>query len=254
MAPLPSLAVYFDESGTEAASDVVVVAGWIATTVQWQRFSGEWSKILKAARLDPPVFHATDYEAMRDWKPEKKVRVRQRLITSIHKRVRGHSIAVVVKSPYDAIAPEGLHPDISVGVFAVLEAVKKVGDWLARREVTHDVAYFFENRSENRGEVESVMKHVENSPRLRETFRYATWGWVPKDSPPAQAADMLAYEVWKECINGLRGPTPRRFPMRRSLQALTHLVPNFTHYSENSWVVERRKKAEALAAGKPWPS
>jgi hypothetical protein len=76
------LAAYFDESGTQEASDVVVVAGWIATDVQWDRFTPRWTKILRAARLDPPVFHGTDYEAIRDWKPEKKVRVRQQLMTS----------------------------------------------------------------------------------------------------------------------------------------------------------------------------
>src|SRR2546426_7650427 len=101
------LAAYFDESGTQAASDVMVVAGWIATEIQWHRFSPKWTGILKAARLDPPVFHATDYEAIRDWKPEKKIRVRQRLITTIQTRTRGHAVAAILKKPYEAAAAEG---------------------------------------------------------------------------------------------------------------------------------------------------
>src|SRR5882724_7440455 len=150
---LVMLDVYFDESGTQTASDVVVVAGWIATDAQWHRFSPKWTGILKAARLDPPVFHATDYEAIRSWRPEKKIRVRQRLITTIHKRTRGYTVAVVLKKPYEKAMADGVTPGIPVGAFAVLEALKKVRDWLTRHGMKHDVGYFFENRAENRGEV-----------------------------------------------------------------------------------------------------
>ena len=51
---------------------------------------------------------------------------------------------------------------------------------------------------------------------------------------------MLAYEIWKECINGLL-TSPRRFPVRRSLQAITHLIPNFTFYAEGVWDAERER-------------
>jgi hypothetical protein len=139
-----------------------------------------------------------------------------------------------------------------VGAFAVLEALKKVRDWLSRYGKNHDVGYFFENRSEHRGEVEGVMRYIENNPTLREQFRYATWAWVPKTSAPAQAADMLAYEVWKECVNGLLA-APRKYPMRRSLKALTHMVPNFTYCDERTWAAERRRKADAASSGTPWP-
>jgi len=246
------LDVYFDESGTQTASDVVVVAGWIATDAQWHRFSPKWTGILKAARLDPPVFHATDYEAIRSWRPEKKIRVRQRLITTIHKRTRGYTVAVVLKKPYEKAMADGVTPGIPVGAFAVLEALKKVRDWLTRHGMKHDVGYFFENRAENRGEVENLMRHIESSPTLREQFRYVTWGWVPKTAAPAQAADMLAYEVWKECVNGLLA-SPRRYPMRRSLHALTHMVPNFTYCDEKTWDAERRRKAQAVSSGGIWP-
>ena len=226
------LTVYFDESGTDAASDIVVMAGWIATDIQWLKFTPQWTNILKAARLDPPIFHATDYEAMRTLPPAKKIQLRQRLITTIEKRVRSYAAVAVMKRPYEAAAAEGLHPDVSIEAYAVLEVVKKVRDWVAQHAASHEVAYFFENRAEKRGEVETMMAHIESTPRLREQFRYAQWGWVPKSHPPAQAADMLAYEIWKECVNN--AASPRRYPMRKSLQALTHIVPNFSFYREGT--------------------
>jgi hypothetical protein len=133
-----------------------------------------------------------------------------------------------------------------------LEALRKVRDWLKHHGKNHDVGYFFENRSENRGEVESVMKYVESRPNLREQFRYATWGWVPKTAAPAQAADMLAYEVWKECVNGLL-MSSRKYSMRRSLKALTHMVPNFTYCDEKTWEAERRRRVQAASSGETWP-
>jgi hypothetical protein len=245
------LAVYFDESGTHDQSDVLVVAGWISTDVQWQRFAQDWTDILKAAHLD--VFHATDYEAMSDWNREKKIAVRQRLVATIRERTRVGIGVAVVKKPYADVASEGVHPDIPVGAYAVLEVVKQVRQWLMRHGVAGEVRYFFEDRPEKRIEVEHIMKFTGDA-RYREAFQFASWGWIPKAFPPAQAADMLAYEIWKECVNGVLGPSPRLIPMRRSLQLIADVVEDFLYDENNTWKVERQRRAAALAAGKPWPS
>lgn len=240
------LSVYFDESGTGLGSQAVVVAGWISTDVQWEKFSGQWTKVLRVAGLDPPVFHATDFEAIRDWSLSKKIRVRQRLITVLHQRTRSHAIATVLTRPYERAAAEGLTPPVSALGFATIEALKSIRDWLDRHGKKHSVGYFFENRPENRSDVDRAMRHIESDPVQRERFRYATWGWVPKTAAPAQAADMLAYEVWKECINGLLiEPNPRRFPRRQSLQALTHMVPRITWYGDGTWEAQRQKHASS---------
>jgi hypothetical protein len=241
---LVMMSVYFDESGTQASSDVVVVAGWISTDIQWERLSGPWTKVLRVAGLDPPVFHSTDFErVIQDWRMDKRIRVRQRLVTLLRQRTRSHAIAAVLRKPYEKAAGEGLTPPLSALGFATMEALKKIRGWLDSHGKKYEVSYFFEDRPENRDDVVKAMTHIENSPEQRERFRFKTWGWVPKTAPPAQAADMLAYEVWKECVNGLLvEPDLRRYPIRKSLQALTHLVPRFTWYGENAWDAERRKR------------
>jgi hypothetical protein len=150
------------------------------------------------------VFHANAFERFHEWREDKKVKVRQRLITLLHKRARGHAVAVVLVKPYENAKAEGLTPgSLAPFGFAVLEALKKVRDWAAAQSVQHPISYFFENRPEHRGGVEGAMRFTESKPNLREQFCYSTWGWVPNTAAPVQAAAMLAYELWKECANGL---------------------------------------------------
>jgi hypothetical protein len=237
------LSVYFDASGTHRESDVVVIAGWIATDHQWERFTREWTEILDGAGLEPPVFHATEFErpGMPDgWSPSKKIKVRQRLITKIQKRTRDQFGVAVVVPDYRQAAHEGLTPNLTPLAFAVMEVVKKVGNWAVSLPKAHSIRYYFEEQSEQRGDVANGMDFIRSRGTLLERFRCAAWGWVPKEAPPAQAADMLAYEIWKESISGLLA-TPRSRPMRRSLQALTHLVPRYTYYAANTWAAERKR-------------
>jgi hypothetical protein len=177
------------------------------------------------------------------------VRIRQRLITTIQKRTRYHFIAAVIVPAYERAAAEGLAPKLTPFGFAVMEVLKKVGTWAAKLPTTHTIGYFFEEQSAQRGDVSNAMDFIRSRPNLLERFRCSAWGWVPKESAPAQAADMLAYEVWKECVNGLLA-SPRAYPMRRSLKALTHLVPNFSYYSETTWTAERKRRARTVGASR----
>lgn len=238
------MSAYFDASGTNQGSEVLVVAGWVATEIQWERFSSEWTSILRSAGLDPPVFHATDFELPgkpEGWSKAKKIRVRQRLVTTIAKRTRHHFIVAVVLPDYARAREERLTQGLSPLGFAILEILKKIGAWAQRQPPALTIDYFFEEQSEGRGDVSKAFEFIGNSPQHQERFRYSAWGWVSKSSAPVQAADMLSYEVWKECVNGLLA-SPRRYPMRLSLKALTHLVPNFTYYHRRTWEVERRRR------------
>jgi hypothetical protein len=238
------LSVYFDASGTHRESDVVAIAGCIATDHHWERFAREWTGILAGAGLEPPVFHATDFERPErpdGWSLEKKIRVRQHLITKIEKRTRERFGLAVIVPEYRMAVREGRAPNLTPLAFAVMEVVKQVGNWAVTLPKTHVIRYYFEDQSERRGDVANGMDFIQSRPKLLERFRGAAWGWVPKETAPAQAADMLAYEIWKESLNGLP-PPPGSRPMRRSLRALTHLMPRFTYYAADTWAAERRKR------------
>ena len=43
--------VYFDESGTHAASDATVVAGFVSNVTEWEAFSRRWQQVLNDSHL-----------------------------------------------------------------------------------------------------------------------------------------------------------------------------------------------------------
>jgi len=60
LAALDQLA-YFDESGTDANSHIVVVGGYVSPAEDWNVLEAQWLDILKTRNA--PYYHATDAEA-----------------------------------------------------------------------------------------------------------------------------------------------------------------------------------------------
>jgi hypothetical protein len=242
--------VYFDESGTHDGSPAVAVAGWISTDVQWERFSRAWTAVLRAAGLNPPVFHMTDYESRRGpfsgWHQNKRVRVLQRLQGLIRRRTKQPiAVAVIVDAFEKGRRERKVAPNMSPYGFGVVECIKRVGAWADEVGHNEPIAYYFEDGNRWRSHVFTATTVVERTPDYRARFRFGTWGFGYKDQViPLQAADILAYEVWKETIAGNVGTGDGRLrPMRKSLLAMTDIVPQFSYYG-----------AAAFDAAPPLPS
>ena len=52
---------YFDESGAQSGAPVLIVAGYISTTVRWLQFQREWSRFLITHCGGATYFHAKDW-------------------------------------------------------------------------------------------------------------------------------------------------------------------------------------------------
>jgi len=53
-----------DESGTHRSSPISVMAGYLGTASQWERFDGTWSELVRAAGLSR--IHAADLVGRRN--------------------------------------------------------------------------------------------------------------------------------------------------------------------------------------------
>jgi hypothetical protein len=239
---LSMFSVYFDESGTHKDSNVVVVAGWVSTDIQWQRFSTAWTGVLRAAGLDPPIFHMTDYESRRGqfagWQQNKRVRVLQKLQGLIRRRTKQAIVAAVIVDAFAKGRRERKVPsNMSPYGFGVVECIKKVGQWADNAGYTGPIAYYFEDGNRWRSHVLIATAEIERTPDFRARYRFASWGFGFKDTmTPLQAADMLAYEIWKEAINGnLVTGDGRLRPMRKSLRAMVDMVPRFSYYGAHAF-------------------
>jgi hypothetical protein len=236
---------YFDESGTHDGSPAVVVAGWLASANQWAHFSADWLRELRAFRLYPPVFHMTDFESRRQafatWSNPERIRRLQRLQKIIRRRTR-KAIAVAVAVDAYAVAREErkVPGELSAYGFAVMECTKKVGAWADLTGHKDPVGYCFEAGAKHQGDVVTAMTCVEKNPTFQARFRYGSWAFgFKQDLPPLQAADMLAYEVWKEMVNAnLVDGGDRIRPRRLSLAAMSDVVVDFTHYNARTFALE----------------
>jgi hypothetical protein len=105
-------AAYFDESGIHQSSEVVAVAGYLASVAQWNHFQRNWSDMLTQESIK--CFHMTDLESLKGefegWNKARQIRVIQKAHTLINVRkeigvaaavaVEDHSeVAARVKSP-----------------------------------------------------------------------------------------------------------------------------------------------------------
>ena len=56
------LAVYCDESGTDAKNRVAVVGGYIGQISEWRRFEQEWTPVLRKSPYRIKMMHRADLE------------------------------------------------------------------------------------------------------------------------------------------------------------------------------------------------
>lgn len=108
---------YMDESGTHDQSDVVAVAGYLATVDQWNRFEEEWNRVMRHFCVED--FHMTDFEARQKefahrnyWTPE----IRERFIERVTAVCQQHTLVglgcAVVREQYEQILTPKIQGDL----------------------------------------------------------------------------------------------------------------------------------------------
>jgi hypothetical protein len=131
------LKAYFDESGTDAGSEVVTLAGYVSPEERWERLAIEWSAVLRNPRFAIGEFKTADwygrYGEFRKFRDPRKQRDWQRLWIAltgvIGKRVR-FGVTVSIPARQHATLTESRLPERSVmrdpywwGLQACLEAI-----------------------------------------------------------------------------------------------------------------------------------
>jgi hypothetical protein len=236
-----NLAVYFDDSGTHQDSAIVVAGGYVTSVETWMAFSTSWQQFLAdetALPVNPHglrVFHMTDFESsaldphspFHGWSKERKgvfMAKATALINSIAGPGRGCGIivGVVVADLRRMLQFERPTRPYS---FALLEAMKCVERWANENNQRDPILYYFDKVTDHARETMALMRDVDRDLELSTRFRYVSWSWSSKERDPAlQAADVLAYEAWKEATNERRLPPTPAIPARQSLRALAPYI------------------------------
>jgi hypothetical protein len=218
--------VYGDEAGADLRDEIYAVATYASSVAKWAEFSELWGRMLFDFRI--PYYHASELEAF--WKSDiykhvirdrdGLVDLQSRAFSLIRKYTqKGVAVAVVKQDFLDVMHPD--HGEDEFYSFCAQECMRGMKFWLTReRRQSGLINYVFEYGAHDWGIFE---KHTEN-PAGRIRFKVGAITRAEKCLMfPLQAADALAFETYKEMVNGVmfrKRAQPRERELRKSAQAL----------------------------------
>jgi len=244
---LGMFAAYFDESYSDNAPRVLVVAGYLSPIEQWKRFEVEWREFLQKFDIANP-FHMTDFMAghgqFRGWSRTKHDECIKHYSSIIaprtHFRVSvGFDLAVYEREM------RGFH-EIGAYGFCVFEWMHEAERYMDRFGIPGPIAYVFESGSGFGGQIFETMVWVKRRRLLRTRYRLGTFTFADKrEVLPLQASDILAWESRAHHARLLRSP---KSPIRHSLRALTSRgVHRALFYGPDAFTSWKRRFDEYLA-------
>jgi hypothetical protein len=219
---------FFDESGTHDASNTISVAGYLSTPDRWCDFNREWKAALDEYGLE--FFHMTDFVAHREiyehWSETERGERIARLIGIINRNVVASvGFALPLRDYYSTFSKSAKR--YSGGPYG-LAATSCFMDASRAIEPTGSdakIAYIFEGGVKGKGQVMKAFDRSYEDAEVRKKHRLLSLGYKDKrDFRPLQAADILAYELYRHLpiqLGEIDAPT------RQSLLALRNCPINY---------------------------
>ena len=212
---LVGITLYADETGIDnlsgvgGGSKVVGVGGYMATTDEWEKFSGEWQDAL--TRYGVSVFHMTGISdraieidpqsPYRGWSRDKKDCFILDLAAVARANIQCGICSLTPLDVYNSVVPDWLKQDVENPYnFCLQGFFQMVVDEHRRRWPSHSleetqVAFVFEQQPEFGEDTLHTFLKV----KRREPFgdRMGTIAFAPKEEYPLQAADLLVGRMRK---------------------------------------------------------
>jgi hypothetical protein len=203
------LTFYGDESGTTQENRVAVVAGYVGQVSEWRRFEREWSKVLR--KYEIRIMHRANLETWHGeftdadgWNPIR----RKELLTELQPIIKSCTkVAIgsaVIKRDWEEVIPDWLKRFFG-GVYGwcAHDCVVGVRKWCEgpNRGRARPITWAFEQGAEGQRQVSTMFAELSRFPELKAAFRIGTLAFPGKEVVPLQAADLLAYEIFKQVEN-----------------------------------------------------
>jgi hypothetical protein len=203
---------YFDESGSDANSDVLCVAGYVFEKGSCAEMDSKWQAVLSNYKL--PFFRMS--ACAHGTKPfdaltlDQRIEVEKEMIRLV-KQYAAYGTAVTVEPKrFDAIMPK--IPEIgSAYSFCAHSILVSVRLWADKNNYSGDIAYFFESGHRSQSQANAIMQGLFSIPRQMLAHRYASHTFADKKKVrPLQAADLLAWQWLTDHKRRLKGKNQRR--------------------------------------------
>lgn len=197
---------YFDESGTHASSKVIVVAGFVSDVPGWDRFSVEWAGLMKEFGLE--YFHMNKFAngapPYKTWSEELRQERINRLLETIGKYEMSSVGYAIVKSQYESVLSPLAHEVYKTPyVLAAMACFHTLATTAIGVDTWMD--YTLEDGAYGKGALLDMYDSKDDSGRLNmNNLRISDLAFRDKRyNPPLQAADILAYELYKHLPKSL---------------------------------------------------
>lgn len=222
------LTAYFDESGTHDTAPIMCVAGYIAPVEDWLEFEREWMRELAHWGLEYFHMHKYAHSLLHFERFRKHEQQRREIIsrfTGIIKRRVSHGFAVWAKaSDYESLTSERWRQTFgSTYTICTRLCVDLVSSWAATNLSPESrISYVFAGGALHESEAERFMAWTVTNETLKSRSRYRAHSFADmKETTPLQAADILAYEAYRD-FQRVLGNAPdwkARWPLRNLLQS-----------------------------------
>lgn len=217
--------VYFDESGTHVGSEAAVVAGFVSNTTEWITFSQKWQQVLTDSHLD--YFRMSDFENRRGqfsgWSEHAKRDLLNKLLSIINDHTILSMGCIVLKQSVDSLVSDVVKQICGDAYgLAALGCWRHLGHILQRVDAWTDCS--MEAGAKGSGALKSIFEDDFKIPGWRNDHRIQSLHFRDKRMfPPLQAADILAYELYKQSARQFRSEKRSvRYPLK-TLSSMKHL-------------------------------
>lgn len=243
---MASFAAFFDESGTHG-SPVLALAGYLATVEQWTEFSREWGEALNQESLTH--FHMSKFEARRGeftgWDKERRLRLQKRLIGIIKRRVNVGIFCALNLRDYEETMTEWRKAHFgSPYNFCVKLCLGFTSLWAQKYKRTEPITFVIERGAGYNSEINNSFNGIFADETLRKLFRLGSLTFVDKKAAlPLQAADLFAYEVWKDATNRFVIDAGKKRPERKSFRSLRETVHQGSYWGRDEFLRENARES-----------
>ncbi|HEX3557626.1 MAG TPA: DUF3800 domain-containing protein [Pyrinomonadaceae bacterium] len=216
------LQAYVDESGTHDASRHYIVAGYISTADEWEKFDEEWAGVLDDYGLKS--FHMVEFKSrfVRRKSQYRHIdkpdgdRMLDRLANVLSRRVLTGVAGVLPMDAYNQVV-KGRYEKYLGRPYTLCTNIMLMAVGLWAKEVDYSakfqepITFFFERGAQHKGELEKAFREAAELPEFKERGWLGPQTFVPKGGGRGlEAADLLAHAVHSEMRGQVEDMPPQR--------------------------------------------
>jgi hypothetical protein len=174
------LTAYFDDSGTGPDQDVAVVAGYVGSVAQWDRFDFAWRRLLKEFGIK--TMHRSDLECFQGeflgWSPDKRTALVKKAQKIIKKRAYVPIGSAIIKADFEEIVPKRMKEHVG-GHFGwcVTETLVLANRWAQDKKHKDPINWVFEAGTIGQSKVCEMFKRLHAIPAARSRLRIHGWSF-----------------------------------------------------------------------------